>query len=66
MTGMDLFLCGIVGLATSIAFVYITQYYTAGTYRPVRDAQPVGEQREAAEQAGRASGRPYWVYSATP
>jgi K(+)-stimulated pyrophosphate-energized sodium pump len=29
--------CGVVGLATSIAFVYITQYYTAGTYRPVRD-----------------------------
>jgi len=29
--------CGIVGLATSIAFVYITQYYTAGTFRPVRE-----------------------------
>jgi len=29
--------CGIVGLATSIAFVYITQYYTAGTYRPVKE-----------------------------
>ena len=29
--------CGIVGLATSVAFVYITQYYTAGTYRPVRE-----------------------------
>ena len=29
--------CGIVGLATSIAFVYITQYYTAGSYRPVRE-----------------------------
>jgi K(+)-stimulated pyrophosphate-energized sodium pump len=29
--------CGIVGLATSIAFVYITQYYTAGNYRPVRE-----------------------------
>ncbi|MEO6577789.1 MAG: sodium-translocating pyrophosphatase [Candidatus Limnocylindria bacterium] len=28
---------GIVGLATSVAFVYITQYYTAGTYRPVRE-----------------------------
>ena len=28
---------GVVGLATSIAFVYITQYYTAGTYRPVRE-----------------------------
>ena len=29
--------CGIVGLATSVAFVYITQYYTAGGYRPVRE-----------------------------
>jgi K(+)-stimulated pyrophosphate-energized sodium pump len=28
---------GIVGLATSIAFVYITQYYTAGKWRPVKD-----------------------------
>ncbi|HEY6058133.1 MAG TPA: sodium/proton-translocating pyrophosphatase, partial [Candidatus Limnocylindrales bacterium] len=28
---------GLVGLATSIAFVYITQYYTAGTFRPVRE-----------------------------
>src|SRR5689334_7504285 len=31
------FLAGVVGLATSVAFVYITQYYTAGTYRPVRE-----------------------------
>jgi K(+)-stimulated pyrophosphate-energized sodium pump len=29
--------CGIVGLATSIAFVYITQYYTAGSWRPVKE-----------------------------
>jgi K(+)-stimulated pyrophosphate-energized sodium pump len=29
--------CGVVGLATSVAFVYITQYYTAGSYRPVRE-----------------------------
>jgi len=28
---------GVVGLATSVAFVYITQYYTAGGYRPVRE-----------------------------
>ena len=28
---------GMVGLATSVAFVYITQYYTAGTFRPVRE-----------------------------
>ena len=31
------FLCGVVGLVTSIAFVYITQFYTAGSRRPVRD-----------------------------
>src|SRR4051795_57166 len=28
---------GVVGLITSVAFVYITQYYTAGSYRPVRE-----------------------------
>jgi K(+)-stimulated pyrophosphate-energized sodium pump len=28
---------GLVGLATSIAFVYITQFYTAGSFRPVRE-----------------------------
>ncbi len=32
-----MFGAGLVGLATSVAFVYITQYYTAGTYRPVRE-----------------------------
>jgi K(+)-stimulated pyrophosphate-energized sodium pump len=31
------FLSGVVGLATSVAFVYITQFYTAGSYRPVRE-----------------------------
>src|SRR5207237_5952055 len=30
-------LAGLVGIATSIAFVYITQYYTAGSWRPVRE-----------------------------
>ncbi len=30
-------LCGIIGILTSFAFVYITQYYTAGSWRPVRD-----------------------------
>ncbi|MEP7040953.1 MAG: sodium/proton-translocating pyrophosphatase, partial [Chloroflexota bacterium] len=28
---------GVVGLATSVAFVYITQYYTAGNWRPVKE-----------------------------
>ena len=29
--------CGVIGIATSIAFLYITQYYTAGEYRPVKE-----------------------------
>jgi K(+)-stimulated pyrophosphate-energized sodium pump len=31
------FFCGVIGIATGIAFVYITQYYTAGGWRPVRE-----------------------------
>ena len=31
------FFAGIVGLLTAIAFVYITQYYTAGAWRPVQE-----------------------------
>ena len=31
------FFAGVVGLATSVVFVYITQYYTAGSFRPVRE-----------------------------
>ena len=30
-------LAGLIGIANSIAFVFITQYYTSGTYRPVRE-----------------------------
>jgi K(+)-stimulated pyrophosphate-energized sodium pump len=30
------FLCGVIGIATSQAFVYITQYYTEYKYRPVK------------------------------
>jgi K(+)-stimulated pyrophosphate-energized sodium pump len=30
------FLCGIIGIITSVAFVYITQYYTDYRYRPVQ------------------------------
>src|SRR5262249_17178324 len=29
-------IAGVVGVANSIAFVYITQYYTSGKWRPVR------------------------------
>ncbi len=31
------FFCGLIGIATGIAFVYITQYYTAGSWRPVKE-----------------------------
>ncbi len=31
------FLCGLIGVLTSVAFVYITQYYTEYKYRPVRE-----------------------------
>ncbi len=31
------FLCGVIGVLTSVAFVYITQYYTEYKYRPVRE-----------------------------
>ena len=30
-------LCGLVGILTSFAFVFLTQYYTAGSFRPVRE-----------------------------
>ncbi|MCH8064281.1 MAG: sodium-translocating pyrophosphatase [Chloroflexi bacterium] len=29
--------CGLIGLATGIAFVFITQYYTSGSWRPVKE-----------------------------
>jgi len=31
------FAAGLVGIVTSILFVYITQYYTSGSWRPVRE-----------------------------
>src|SRR4030043_303564 len=31
------FFCGLVGIATGIVFVYITQYYTSGSWRPVKE-----------------------------
>ena len=30
-------LAGLIGLATSVIFVYLTQYYTAGSWRPVQE-----------------------------
>jgi K(+)-stimulated pyrophosphate-energized sodium pump len=32
----NFFLCGVIGVVASIAFVYITQYYTEYKYRPVQ------------------------------
>jgi K(+)-stimulated pyrophosphate-energized sodium pump len=31
------FWCGLVGILMSVAFVYITQYYTSGSWRPVQE-----------------------------
>src|SRR5918912_210570 len=31
------FWCGVVGILLSVAFVYITQYYTSGSWRPVQE-----------------------------
>ena len=36
ISGMDLFLCGVVGLAVTGLIVWITEYYTGIGYRPVR------------------------------
>jgi len=33
---VNFFFCGLIGLVTSLLFVYITQYYTEYRYRPVR------------------------------
>lgn len=45
---LNFWLCGLIGLATAMAFVYITQYYTEYKYRPVRS---IGE----ASQTGPAT-----------
>ncbi|MBM3466067.1 MAG: sodium/proton-translocating pyrophosphatase, partial [Armatimonadetes bacterium] len=31
------FICGLIGIGTGLAFVFITQYYTAGAWRPVQE-----------------------------
>jgi K(+)-stimulated pyrophosphate-energized sodium pump len=36
-TWLYFFGAGLVGLATSVVFVYITQYYTSGSWRPVKE-----------------------------
>jgi len=37
------FICGLVGILTSFAFVYITQYYTDYRYRPVQEIAKASE-----------------------
>jgi len=38
-----LFLAGVVGIATSLVFVYVTQYYTEARYRPVKEIAHASE-----------------------
>ena len=42
-TWIYLFLAGVVGIVTSLAFVYITQYYTEARYRPVKEIARASE-----------------------
>jgi len=42
-TWLYLFLAGVVGIATSLAFVYITQYYTEAEHRPVKSIVTASE-----------------------
>jgi K(+)-stimulated pyrophosphate-energized sodium pump len=37
LTWFYFFLCGTIGMMTSIVYVYVTQYYTEHKYRPVKD-----------------------------
>ena len=39
--------CGLIGLITSIAFLQITEYYTAGSHRPVREIADASRQGAA-------------------
>ena len=43
LTGMDLFWCGIAGLAVTALIVVITEYYTGTNYRPVRSIAKASE-----------------------
>ena len=36
ITGLNLFICGVTGLALTGLIVWITEYYTGIGYRPVR------------------------------
>ena len=51
------FFAGVVGLATSVAFVYITQFYTAGGFRPVREIAEASQDRPRDQHHQRHRGR---------
>ena len=40
---MQYAICGLIGIVVSFAFVYITQYYTAGNFRPVKSIMQASE-----------------------
>ncbi|GER00709.1 K(+)-insensitive pyrophosphate-energized proton pump [Iodidimonas gelatinilytica] len=42
-TGMDLYLCGVVGLVVTGLLIFITEYYTSTDYRPVRSIAKASE-----------------------
>ncbi|MBE8191532.1 MAG: sodium-translocating pyrophosphatase [Alphaproteobacteria bacterium] len=43
VTGLDLYLCGVVGLAITGLIVWITEYYTGVDYRPVKSIAAASE-----------------------
>ena len=43
VTGLDLFFCGVAGLAVTALIVVITEYYTGTAYRPVRSVAKSSE-----------------------
>ncbi|MBC6404462.1 MAG: sodium-translocating pyrophosphatase [Rhodospirillales bacterium] len=42
-TGLDLFFCGVVGLAVTGLIIWVTEYYTSTEYRPVRSVAKASE-----------------------
>jgi len=42
-SGMDLFLCGVVGLVITFLIVMVTEYYTGTKYRPVKSVAAASE-----------------------